>query len=201
MIDLLRIRRVCLLTLLLSSACGDVEPVSLNDIGDPCRSDYSFCVDPSSVQRCEDGIWAVASCEAVCGELGMAYVSAGCDETCDCVLADPEGCAPGDTVCASATEVSVCDDAQLWSNFDCGSVCAGSGFASLGCVAEAEDAAASCWCTSEGTACDTEDATICVDEAALAVCVDGIWMFQSCADICSGAGMCVPSADMHVCAC
>jgi hypothetical protein len=190
---------VSLLTLLLS--CGDAGPVELDEIGDPCRSNYSFCVDPSSVQRCEHGIWTVAPCETVCGELGMAYVSEGCDETCDCVLLDPEGCTPGDSVCANGSEVSVCDGAQLWSNFECLSVCGDSGLASVGCMAETEGTPASCWCTSEGTACEPGDASICVDEAALAVCVDGAWVFQACGDICNGSGICVPSGDPHECAC
>lgn len=185
-----------------SSACIDgAEPVRLSEVGDPCRSNFSFCVGPSSVQRCEDGVWTIAQCETVCGELGMAYVSEGCDETCDCALMDPEGCTPGDSVCASGSEVSVCDDAQLWSSIDCMSVCDDSGLASVGCMAETEDIPASCWCTSEGTPCGRGDSSICVDEAILAICVNETWMFQACDDICNGSGMCGPLSDPHECIC
>jgi hypothetical protein len=186
-----------------SSACSETsEPVWLDDIGDPCRSDsYSVCVDSLHVERCEDDVWAVTSCDVVCAEMGMAYVAEGCDETCICTLKDPMGCTPGETVCASSDELSICDGAQLWSNFDCATVCADAGLASVDCVVGTDDVPASCWCTSEGTACDPADASICVDEAVLAVCVDEVWVFQSCNDICEEAGMCLPSSAPHECTC
>lgn len=194
-----RVTAIHLAVLLLS--CGDPDPIALDGIGDPCRSDYSFCLDSSSVQRCEEGIWVVAPCAAVCEELGMAYTAGGCSETCDCILRDPEGCVPGDSVCVSESELSVCDNSQSWSRFDCASVCAESGFASAGCMEETEDASASCWCTSEGAACTPEEASICVDEGTLANCVDGAWVFHACDDSCNGSGMCDPAESPHVCAC
>lgn len=178
------------------------NPVKLYDIGDPCRPYYSFCLDLSHVQRCIDNEWSVDTCETVCAEDGMVPIPEACEaDVCECTVVDPNGCTPGDAMCASIDALSLCDDTQTWVSHDCEQVCEYAGLESVGCMEATEESAASCWCTSEATPCDVGEAPACVDETAIAICENGAWMVVVCAEACGGPAQCVPGVDTHECEC
>ena len=188
---------LCALALL---ACEQQPAPFLDDIGDPCRSAYDHCLDDDSVRSCVDGVWVERDCDAVCAELGPAYVADGCDRECVCVLADANGCTPGETACPDAEQVAVCDANQLFETSACTDVCAGLGLESVGCVDEG-DKPPSCWCTSQDTVCDEAAPDQCVDEQTLASCEGGVWSFSPCAAICGVPASCDPLQLPAVCAC
>ena len=178
-------------------------PPRLLDVGDPCHTTIRYCVDDAAVQRCEDDIWTVETCDEVCAGLGSAYVADACvDDDCAGVLTDPGGCVPDETSCADANAVSICDELQVWETVNCDEVCEESGLLSLGCVDDAGEAA-SCWCTAEGTPCDPALPPVCADTATLARCQDGIWSFDDCGAACDdpAQGQCVAWATPSYCAC
>jgi hypothetical protein len=183
----------------LASGCGPTDAPQLDAIGDPCRTAYDVCLDESSVRSCVDGVWAERECTAICSELGPAYVADGCDRECVCVLADPDGCVPGQTECIDAESVGLCDEQQIVQALVCTDVCAASGLASLGCLVDAEEPA-NCWCTAEGTPCDGAAPT-CVDEITIASCEADVWVFEECADVCGGQGRCDSLQSPAACEC
>jgi hypothetical protein len=193
---------VVVLVLASAPGCEDPRPPVLDQIGDPCRAAYRVCLDDDSVRRCEDGMWAVADCEQVCAELGPAYLADGCDGDCVCVLADADGCTPGETACLDDDTLGICSPSQGWEPSLCEQRCAASQLESLGCldptVASTDPAA--CWCTAEGTAC-AATAPSCVDDSTLARCVDGVWVFEDCTLDCGGPAPCDPWRSPAACAC
>lgn len=189
--------------------CEDEAPPALDQVGDPCRHPAQSCVDEGAVLRCEGGVRAIAACDTVCAELGPAYVAAGCERGCVCVLVEPEGCAPGETVCADPETLLLCSAMQSWEPQPCAQLCEATQLESLGCLDQSEDwdprwndgYPAACWCTSEGTACEAQAQASCVDESTLAACVDGVWEFADCALSCAGPGRCDPWLGPAACAC
>lgn len=191
------------LVVLLLGSCMETEesgpPMFQHEIGDPCGSATESCIDEHTVQRCVDNIWAALDCDDVCVNLGPAYVSGACvDEVCECVLADPNACTPGDTVCMDPAAVSLCSESQTWEVSDCQAKCQESGLTSVGCV-EGEETAA-CWCSAEGTPCDPNTPAVCADSVTLAVCIDDEWVFEDCALGCP-AGTCVGWKTPSFCNC
>jgi hypothetical protein len=186
------------------SACEDeaVHPPRLDQIGDPCRTASRTCVDDDSVRRCEDGIWAVATCAQVCAELGPAYLADGCEQDCVCILAEPDGCIPNETTCMDDDTLGTCSPTQAWEPSSCADRCAASQLASLGCFdsgVESDDPAG-CWCTALGTPCGAAPAS-CVDDSTLAMCIDGNWVFEDCALLCDGPAECDPWLRPAACSC
>lgn len=193
------IRRMlpCLVMLLL----GCSEPlVLLDDLGDPCRSAYDYCLDDDSVRSCESGIWVERDCASVCAEIGPAYGPAGCDRECVCELLDPSGCTPSEFTCVDESSVAVCDEAQVLQSTPCSEVCADAGLDEVGCL-EDELGEASCWCTSEGTPCEPSSTSTCVDDSTIAMCEAGAWAFVGCEALCGSPAACDPFQQPAVCAC
>lgn len=191
-----------LLILLGMLACSEDLPPDLYDLGDPCRSATPFCFDVDTVRVCEDNVWALSTCEDVCTELGPAWVADGCENQCVCVPADPNGCTPGEALCADESTLRTCSETQEWEDAACQDLCAAEALNSAGCRMGDEpwmkpDA---CWCTSEGTPCTDEEPS-CVDAQTLARCEAGVWVFEDCAASCGGAGVCDPFAELDACAC
>jgi hypothetical protein len=184
------------------SACEDSRPSVLDQVGDPCRATHQTCFDDDSIQRCEDGVWAVADCQQVCAEVGPAYVADGCGDDCVCVLADPNGCTPGETACMGADTLGTCSPMQGWESSSCEQRCAASQLGSIGCLDPTVDStdSAACWCTAEGTACSAAEPT-CVDDSTLGRCIDGVWVFQDCSVECGGLTQCDPWGSPAACAC
>lgn len=194
-------RTAAIFAVLLLFGCSE-EPPRLIDLGDPCRSAGHVCVDDEMVEVCEDNVWALSSCEVVCSELGPAWIPDGCEVQCECVLADPDGCTPGETLCVDESTVRTCSDTQAWQDATCQDVCAAEALNSAGCRMGDEmwmkpDA---CWCTSEGTPCADEEPA-CIDEQTLAHCEGDVWVFEDCTQSCGGAGVCDLFADTDTCAC
>lgn len=193
--------RTLLMSLLpLLIACTDVEIPQLDKLGDPCRTAYDQCLDDDSVQSCEAGVWVERDCASVCAELGPAYGPAGCDRECVCELLDPSGCTPSETTCVDEGTVAVCDEAQQLQSSACADVCADAGLNEVGCL-EVEEEEASCWCTSEGTPCDSSSAPTCVDDATIAMCEERMWAFVACEVACGGPAACDPYQQPAVCDC
>jgi hypothetical protein len=171
-------------------ACTSERPPPLLDIGDPCRGPDAFCIDDLSQQTCIDDEWVALDCDDVCAATGP-YVATGCTSECVCELADPAGCSPGATECLDDGTIGVCTQMQKVAIVDCAQLCAGMGAFSLGCVS-AEGAISSCWCTTEGTACDNDGETACVDATTLARCEMGTWQYADCEQSCASGGTCDP---------
>ncbi len=185
------------------SEAQEEPPPPLLELGDPCRTTLRYCIDEQTVQLCEDDVWTVKTCDEACAELGPAYVADACvDDDCSCALADPDGCVPGQTSCTADNSVSVCSDAQSWESVACDELCAESGLLSRGCIAGIDDVAG-CWCTSEGTPCDSTAPPVCADSVSLARCEDGLWSFEDCAASCASPseGQCIAWATPAYCAC
>lgn len=145
------------LLLLALVACTDDDPglpLRLDQEGDPCRSAHGICLDEEEVRECIDNAWVDRSCAESCAERGPAMISTGCAEVdleiliegCQCIPA-PGACEPGDTNCESETQVSYCDDSQVWVVYGCDEVCAATLATpiSTGCRLGEDDVAA-CWC-------------------------------------------------------
>jgi hypothetical protein len=169
--------------------CGESEPRLLNELGDPCRAAHDLCLDDASVQTCESGVWAERDCASVCAALGPAYGPTGCDLECVCELLDPSACTPSEATCLDADTLGVCDEGQELQPTPCSKVCAEAGLEEVGCLAD-EAGQASCWCTSEGTACEPSTPPMCVDDVTIAVCEAGAWAFVGCEAICGGPATC-----------
>lgn len=179
--------------------CAEMTAPLLEDLGDPCRSAYDFCLDDNSVQSCESGVWEKRDCASVCADLGPAYGPAGCDQECVCELLDPSGCTPTETTCVDEGTVAVCDEAQTLQATPCAEVCADAGLNEVGCLdIEGE---ASCWCTSEGTTCEPSSSPTCVDDATIATCEAGTWTFVECGVICGSPATCDPYQQPAACDC
>jgi hypothetical protein len=189
------------------SGCGEeVIPPALDDIGDPCRSAITHCIDDDSVMRCEADVWTEVSCEVSCAELGPAYVADGCEQGCTCTLVDPSGCVPDETICMDDDNLGVCDESQSWETFPCDVLCATLQLEPLGCMEQlvegpTEEYVADCWCTAEGAGCDLTSAPTCVDESTIAQCVDDIWVFEDCSTLCGGPALCEPWLTPAACDC
>jgi hypothetical protein len=179
--------------------CTEREAPLLYELGDPCRSAYDYCLDDESVQSCESGVWVERDCASVCAELGPAYAPAGCDRECVCELLDPSACTPSETTCVDEGTVGVCDEAQALQPTPCSDVCADAGLDEVGCLED--EGQASCWCTSEGTACDPSSMSTCVDDATIAVCEAGAWAFVECDVVCGGPAACESLQQPAVCGC
>lgn len=190
--------RMLLWFVALTLGCTESEPPLLDELGDPCRSAHDVCLDDDSVRSCESGVWAKRDCASVCAEIGPAYGPAGCDLECVCELLDPSGCTPSETTCVDEGTVAVCDDAQELQPSPCAEVCAAAGLDEVGCLED--DGGASCWCTSEGTPCESSTPA-CVDDATIAVCEAGIWTFVACEAVCGGPATCDPFQQPAVCSC
>ncbi len=200
----MRVRLVLLAAL--TQGCRGADPAPLLDqLGDPCRGSRHSCVDEASVVRCEGDILVETDCDAVCAGLGPAWIADGCDGECVCVLADPSGCWPGEADCVNEQTLEQCSDSQTWEAFDCEQLCAAMGLSSVGCAEQTDDLSgdptATCWCSGEGTPCDPTTSPICIDETSLAICENGSWVFQDCAEICGELSQCVPWQVPATCAC
>lgn len=147
-----------LAAILAFACCGcspeDEYPPLLDQAGDPCRNPYPMCLDDETVRECLDGVWVDRSCEASCADLGPAMQSMGCVvdgplESCACVP-EPGACAPGSMACESDNELGYCDVGQVWTVYDCDSLCESSLATpiSVGCIFD-EDGDAACWCTAD----------------------------------------------------
>jgi hypothetical protein len=152
--------RLRLATMLILACCGcaapgdEYPPPPLDQPGDPCRSPYATCLDEETVRECVDQIWIDRSCEESCAELGPAMLSMGCEvdgplQRCVCIP-EPGSCAPGATACESDNELGTCGADQLWSVYDCDSLCESSLATpiSVGCMVD-EEGVAACWCVAE----------------------------------------------------
>ena len=197
------LRLVCTVTLLASCIEEDGEGLDkLLELGDPCRTDYGFCIDETTAQRCVDQIWTSVGCADVCAELGPAYVADACVDDCVCVLADPSGCVPRETTCISESDLGVCNDVQVLETVECNDVCVDAGLESIGCVAPVDiGESASCWCTGEGTPCDPESPPVCADSRRLARCESATWTVEDCAETCGGPAQCIAWAVPSFCEC
>lgn len=174
----------------LTTACTADELPRLDNLGDPCRSIYDFCLNDDSVRSCETGVWVERDCASVCSELGPAYVHVGCEMECVCELLDPSGCTPSAATCVDEGTIGVCDEAQQLQPTPCSEVCADAGLNEVGCL-EDEDKA-SCWCTSEGISCEPSSMPVCVGDATVAMCMAGMWAFVECEAICGRPATCSP---------
>ena len=187
----------------LATACGEGAPTPLLDIGDPCRSAAEICVDDELVEVCEDEVWAIVSCDQLCAELGPAWIGGGCDDSCVCTPADPNGCTPGASTCVDDDRVGTCDETQTWEEVSCEELCADQGLNSAGC--REGDAMwmkpDECWCTTEGTTCSAGAEPNCVNDQILASCEGEVWVFEDCAQSCGGSGSCDPFAEVDICSC
>lgn len=188
-------------------ACEAGEPPELYNPGDPCNFDFQVCLDDESALSCEDRSWTALPCAQLCARLGPSFVAEGCELGCVCVPADPQACVPGQTQCIDDATLGVCDDQQVLEAFACAQLCDEQGLIELGCVAEVElapgiVAPAECWCTNEATPCDADATPSCVDDATLAACVDGVWVFEDCAQQCGQSGaQCDPWQTPAACGC
>lgn len=187
-------------------SCSEADPAPrLDQPGDPCRGREHRCVDEHEVTRCESDILVETDCNEVCAELGPAWISDGCDGKCVCVPADPAGCWPGEANCVNEQTLQRCRDSQTWEAIDCEERCAAMGVSSVGCIEQADeltgDSTADCWCSGEGKPCDPTTPALCVDDTSLAVCEDGSWVFQECAEICGTTSQCVPWQTPAFCEC
>ncbi|PRQ06855.1 hypothetical protein ENSA7_33930 [Enhygromyxa salina] len=180
--------------------CTEQEARLLYELGDPCRSAYKPCLDDDSALSCESNVWVERDCASVCAELGPAYGPAGCDRECVCELLDPSGCTPNEVTCVDESTVAVCDEAQQLQSTPCSDVCADAGLDEVGCLAN-EDGEQSCWCTSEDTPCEPSSMPTCVDDATIAVCEMGAWVFVECQMVCGGPAVCDPLQQPATCGC
>lgn len=185
--------------------CADLEqqgpPTPHHELGDPCGSATESCIDDNTVQRCVNNVWSAVDCDEACTSLGPAYIAGVCvEETCDCILADPTACTPGDTTCEGASAVGVCSDSQTWELAECDERCQDSGLTSLGCV-ESEDESAACWCSAEGTPCVPNTPAVCAGSSTLAECVGVRWVFDDCGSSCGGEAICVGWETPSYCEC
>ncbi|MEM6993353.1 MAG: hypothetical protein AAF721_22765 [Myxococcota bacterium] len=109
--------------------------------GDPCHTDFGKrCVDDGQVFHCVERAWTVSSCGELCVARGPAFVGGACVvgeyvEDCECALADPEGCMPGELRCTDSETIGECDDSQQWVEYACAELCE-EGQPSLGCSEE-----------------------------------------------------------------
>jgi len=79
----------------------------------------------------------------------------------------------GDPCRSAQGTVAVCDEAQALQPMPCADICAEAGLSEVGCLEH--EGEASCWCTSEGSPCESSSASACVDDATLVVCEAGTW--------------------------
>jgi hypothetical protein len=196
-------KRVALLMLTIGAAWSCSMPSSPEQfgVGDPCRVGIPTCVDDVSVLRCEARTWAITDCETVCAELGPSYLSDGCDDDCVCVLMDPTGCAPSESICIDEYTLARCNDQQIWEPTLCEELCTAAGLLSVGCLDQTADVEPTCWCTGEGAAC-ADAAPSCVDDSNLAICVEGTWVFEDCTSSCgNSAATCDPWQQPVACDC
>ena len=189
----------------LVSGCVEFEhrgpPTPNHEIGDPCGAASDSCIDERTVQRCVNGVWTALDCDDVCTSSGPAYPTGVCvEETCECALADPNACIPGDTTCEGPSALSTCSDSQTWEITDCDEICQESGLTAVGCV-EGFDEASACWCSSEGTPCDPTTSAICADSVTLAKCIRHKWVFEDCETSCAKGGICVGWETPSFCKC
>ncbi len=201
-----RIAAPIVLLALATLACEDVIPPKLYNTGDPCRTNRDFCIDDEITHVCEDNIWTEQSCDSVCAALGPSYLADGCEQRCNCVLADPDACVPGETECVDDQTLGLCSELQTLETTSCAQICAATGREPVGCMAMPsdnpyEDEPAACWCTGEGTPCAASEAPSCVDETQIARCINEVWVFEDCAAGCEGAGFCDPWRSPPDCAC
>ena len=193
--------------LALMCACEATVPTELFDPGDPCNARVQVCIDDESALSCEDRVWEPLSCDELCARIGPSFVPDGCELGCVCVPVDPDGCVPGETTCIDDATLGACDDVQVLEAFACADLCEQQELASVGCVPAVEFAPgliepAQCWCTNEGTACDADEPASCVDDTTLASCMDGVWVFEDCADSCGQTGaQCDPWQTPGACGC
>lgn len=191
-----------LVPLILTIACEEAsEPDRLGEVGDPCRSARQHCLSDATAQVCEDRVWVERDCESLCAELGPAYYASGCDFECVCSLVDPSGCTPGQSVCIDDETVGVCDELQVLEPRSCTERCAEVGLHEAGCREDDDGDGGRCWCTAEGTPCSATAAPTCVDQGTLAACEEGVWVFDDCAVLCDGPGVCDPLRELATCAC
>lgn len=182
-------------------ACsGASEPTWLLEAGDPCNTSYSFCLDDNSLLRCEERIWTQLPCSEFCSEQGPSWVAAGCDDGCQCGLVEPEGCTPGETSCAGPDAIQTCSDEQTQVEMDCETVCTELELESLGCREGDQAQAGACWCTLEGTRCESDEPR-CVDAVRIARCIVDTWTFDDCSLDCEGIGECDPFTAPPACRC
>jgi len=187
--------------------CDGERPPNLFAVGDPCRTYSHSCLADNEALRCEDQAWALTSCDVICAENGPAYVADGCDFRCVCVLADPESCEPGASVCDDDQSVSYCTQTQTWEQRLCEQECATLQLESRGCIEHEPEypgapPRSACSCTAEGTFCDSAAALpSCVDESTVGLCIDNTWVFEDCSLACEGAGVCDPWLSPAGCVC
>jgi len=169
----------------LVGACNRAD--LLNEPGDPCRSLRTPCLDDSRSLRCIDEAWAEVDCAEVCGDLAPGVVSEGCEEDA-CVCSPPEGgCTPGAAVCEDAETLRWCTNSWAWSTDPCAGLCAEipPQSESHGCFPATEEFDLDhCFCTIEGTECNDEDVSFCVEQAAISECADGFWRTIDCVEAC-----------------
>lgn len=176
------------------SACA--ENALLYAPGDPCRSLRTSCVDEETVFECVDETWVETACADYCEGLAPGVSAAGCSEEA-CVCVPPEGgCTPGESLCADNGDLEWCGDSWEWTVSPCDEVCAmlDPQKKTLGCFPSDEESdTAHCLCTSAGVECSAESPAFCVDESERAECIDGVWVYQACAEECSeGVSQCSP---------
>lgn len=182
-------------------ACSDAEePTLLLNAGDFCHTNHRSCASDTSLRVCEERVWVQIECSQICSQRGPAWIAAGCEGECQCVLADPDGCTPGQASCIDADTVQSCSDEQVQVETDCGERCAELGLESLACRADELTQTAACWCSIAGTACRSEPPR-CVDDSQLARCVAGSWQLEDCTQACGGVGVCDPFSTPSSCRC
>lgn len=128
----------------------DPGPFPEVEVGDPCNSGITLCLDDGAAAICEDRAWATVSCDEECLATSPAYVGGSCRVGwCDCELEDPEGCDPAESRCGEDGAVDHCSDEQEPLTSDCTMVCAGEGLGdSLGCT-QLTGREAACICSEE----------------------------------------------------
>ncbi|MCY1053915.1 hypothetical protein [Nannocystis sp. SCPEA4] len=160
--------------------------------GDGCGDLPSECADAETLWECHERRWELVDCAQECSSRGGLVGCltepglAGKGARCWCED-DTATCGPGQAECASDDVLQVCDpDTLEFEESSCEDVCGALDPPQLsrGC------SFARCDCTLAGTPCEPDSRDRC-EAFALARCVDGLWVVESC--LCS-PGECDPWA-------
>lgn len=132
-------KRIVVGLVLVAGGCDEERAPRLFEAGDPCHTNLlAECRGEGQLAHCVDRRWVVSSCAADCRALGAAVVDGACAESpdkidrCECVVADPEGCTPGQLACEGDGSLRECDSTQQWITHSCEDLCEPIGV-SLGC--------------------------------------------------------------------
>ncbi len=201
-------------------ACWDAStPISILELGDPCLSKNTDCLDGNMLKVCRDRVWTAIDCVAECD--AQNQVATECGEyrgNDDCRCAPKSGnCLPGQRECLDQNSVRHCEGDGSWTTVSCTDACDAIGLISIGCVdlclgpmtnpSRCTDLTDSqswdCLCSNDGLECEEEGQANCTAPSLMTRCEEGTWSLIDCRNECDDEdGICDPySNDGPACIC